>query len=313
MIYDAIIMVIPENIKLLEKAFPYLCENLGAESIVFVANDSCRSEIDKAFAGKGYRFLNEDEIFTGMTLLRIKEILLGLCGDSHRAGWFYQQFLKMAYAYKCENRYYLVFDSDTIPLRKIQYFDEDGKPQFIIKREYHAPYFETMKVLFDGEVGRFNRDVSYIAENMIIKKDIMIEIIDKIMDNPHLCGEAFYERILNSISRDVVKDTGFSEFETYGNYVMTFYPGVYNEIRLHTQRRGTFLFGNEPSDEQLRWASKDYDIISFENNGRTWLADKTKDEKIRQKYNAARLFKKYIWLNDLIDRLRFREVIDYDD
>ena len=42
--------------------------------------------------------------------------------------WYYQQFLKMAYARTCPSEYYLCWDSDTIPLRKISMFDENKKP-----------------------------------------------------------------------------------------------------------------------------------------------------------------------------------------
>lgn len=311
--YDVIMMVIPDNIHLLKISCPYLSRNLGADRIIFVANKSCREIINETFLNEsGILFLDEETVLQGMTLARIKDILKERCGDPSRAGWFYQQFLKMAYADICANDYYLVFDSDTIPLNPIPYFDKDGKPQFITKVEYHKPYFDTMKVLFNGEVDRVDKAVSYIAENMMINKKIMIEIIDKIMDNENLNGSTFYERILNAIDKKVVYGTGFSEFETYGNYVMTYYPDDYNKIKLRTQRRGSFLFGMDPDSDQLEWAAHDYDIISFEKYGNKWLENKTKSESIRKKYEAKELFDKYIWISHLWDRIRGREVIKYE-
>lgn len=311
--YDVIMMVIPENITLLKTAYPYLCNNLGADRIIFVANNLCKEIIEETFGHeKNVLFMDEEYIYDGMTYERIKTILNSLCGNSQRTGWFYQQFLKMAYSYKCKNDYYLVFDSDTIPLRKISYFDENENPRFIIKTEYHKPYFDTMKILFNGKVNRVDENVSFIAENMMIDKTIMIELIEAITGNDKLEGDSFYEKILNAIDRSVVYCTGFSEFETYGNYVMTYYPNKYSRIKLRTQRRGSFLLGTDPTPDQLEWAAKDYDIMSFEIYGNKWLGKKTKDIKTRNKNSAAGIFNKYIWISDLYDRLRGREVIKYD-
>ncbi len=311
--YDAILMVVQDKIPLLKTSYPYLCSNLGAERIFFVANIKCKQEIEKAFGNNRIEYYNEDEIMGGLTLSKIKSYLEDLCGDSHRAGWFYQQFLKMAYAYRSRNDYYLIFDSDTVPINRINYFGKDERPNFITKIEYHKPYFDTLDKLFDGEIKRLDKNISYIAENMIINRNIMIEIIDRIMSNQNLVGDTFYERILNAINLDVVMYTGFSEFETYGNYVSTLYPGMYNRIRLKTQRMGSFLFGTEPTKEQLEWAAKDYDIISFETYGRTWLSKKTKSERIRERYTAKEIFDKYIWMYYLWESIRGREVIKYED
>ncbi len=307
-------MVTPNRIPLLVKTHEYLHKNLGAQKIYLVANENCRNEIQDAFKNLDYiEFLNEDSILNGLTLARVREILVSICGNGKRAGWFFQQFLKMSYAYLCADDYYLVFDSDTVPLNPIPYFSSDGKPQFITKKEYYDFYFQTMKVLFDGQVKRVDKNISYIAENMMINKSIMIEIIDTIMNNGNLKGETFYEKILHAIDIKDVQYTGFSEFETYGNYTMTFYPNMYNQIKLRTQRLGTFLLGTNPTKEQLEWASQDYDIISFESYGRKWLAKKTSSEKTRNKYSARELFNRYIKLSDLCDILMFKSISKTDD
>ena len=313
MVYDAILMVIPDKVPLLKTSIEYMIKNLGADRIFLVANKSCELLINNELACyDNVLFLDEEAIFDGLNIEKIRDILKDLCGDYGRAGWFYQQFLKMAYAFKSDNEYYLVFDSDTVPLNNIKYFSEDGKPCFITKVEYHKPYFDTLDVLTEGKVRRVDKNISYIAENMIINKKIMVEIIDMIMNNQNLKGDLFFEKILYAISKDVVKYTGFSEFETYGNYIMTNYPSTYNRMKLRTQRRGTFLFGPLPNSEQLEWASKDYDIISFENYGHSWLKNITNSPKIREKYTASQMFRKFIWISNLVDVLRGREVIKYD-
>ena len=40
-----------------------------------------------------------------------------------RPGWYYQQFLKMAFSNWSKSRYYMAWDADTIPLRKKEMFN----------------------------------------------------------------------------------------------------------------------------------------------------------------------------------------------
>lgn len=314
--YNAIIMVTPPKIDILKISYPYMLKNLGEglNKIIMVANTSTRQSIIDAFGNDPrVSFLDEETIMDGLTLKRIQEIMVELCGKPHRAGWYYQQFLKMAYSYICEDDYYLVFDSDTIPLNPIPYFAEDDRPCFITKIEYHKPYFDTIDVLFDGKVGRVDPKESYIAENMMISKALMQEMIEKINSNSNLTGDTFYEKILRAVDSKIVRATGFSEFETYGNYVMTLHPESYHKIKLRTQRLGAFIVGDTPTTEQLEWAAKDYDIMSIEPFGRRWLANKTKKASIREKYTAKEIFLKYIKLSDMLDRLKRKKVIYYDE
>ncbi len=309
-------MVTPEKFHILKTAYPYMVQNLGEglNNIIFVANSKYEADINSTFANEPkVIFLDEEKVMDGLNIEHIREILRGLCGKDFRAGWFFQQFLKMAYSYICKDDYYLVFDSDTIPLHPIQYFSDNGKPNFITKIEYHKPYFETIDRLFNGRVGRVNVNESFIAENMIINKKIMIRMIEDIMTNDKLFGDSFYEKALNAVDKEFVKYTGFSEFETYGNYVMTYYPEEYGKIKIRTQRLGAFLLGDDPDEEQLKWAANDYDIISFEPFGRRWLTKKTKQEAVRSKYTAKELFKKYIKLSNFLDRITFKKVIRYDE
>ena len=312
--YDVVLMVTIDKIPLLEISIPYIIKNLGADKIYLVANKECENPIKDTFKNyKSVNFINEDNLYEGMTLNSIKEILIDLCGCDKRAGWFFQQFLKMTYAFCCKNDYYLIFDSDTVPLNKITYFDKNGVPFFITKKEYFKPYFDTIKTLFNESVDRFDEKISFIAENMIISKDVMKEMIAEILNNSSLVGNTFYEKILKAIDKDIVMYSGFSEFETYGNYVMKFYPSMYRLKKLRTQRLGSFLFGTNPSKIQLDWASKDYDIMSFESHGKRWLQNKTKSEKVLKRTSAKKLFDRYIKLSNFCDFIRRIPVAKIDD
>ena len=48
----------------------------------------------------------------------------------------------------CQENYYLIWDSATIPVKEVKMFNNDSKPFFDLKTEYHKPYFITMKRIF---------------------------------------------------------------------------------------------------------------------------------------------------------------------
>jgi hypothetical protein len=61
-------------------------------------------------------------------------------------------------------------------------------------------------------------------------------------------------------------EIGFSEFETYGNYVETYHQGAYIFRNHANQRMGSSFFGFSPTEDTLQWLACYYDTVSFE----TW-------------------------------------------
>ena len=198
-----------------------------------------------------------------MTLKRIIGLFEQQGRNKMMAGWYFQQFLKMAFALSehCDTDYYLSWDSDTIPLRRIDFFNEDGKPYFTMKTEHHDPYFVAIARLF-GITNINSR--SYIAENMMFNKSIMIELIEKIQSNTQVEGNTWYEKIIYALEPESVSPMGFSEFETYGNYCSNFYPDFYQERTLPSFRAGGLIQGRFVSDRILKQLSFDQATASFE-------------------------------------------------
>lgn len=306
--YDVIIMVTEKNVDLLKISFDYIKENLEADNIVVIGKKSL-----SGLFNNDVLFLDEDDVYSGLNYQYISSLIEKRGGDTRRTGWYFQQFLKMAYAQKCEKEYYLLWDSDTIPLNPILYFSEGCKPRFVNKKEYHKPYFDTLLKLFNGKVGRVNEKISYIAENMLIDKNIMKEIIREIEKNDFINGNYFWDKIINAIDLSNLSGSGFSEFETYGNYVRTFYPDLYDDMKLRTQRLGSFLFDYPPSDEQLVWAKRDYDIISFEQSRGITLKYITRWKILRKKIRCKTLFVVAKKMVDLIKGVLGQEIFDFDE
>ena len=50
----------------------------------------------------------------------------------------------------------LIWDADTIPIKEVKMFGNDGKPIFDVKTEYHKPYFITLKRIFPKLGKKYN-------------------------------------------------------------------------------------------------------------------------------------------------------------
>lgn len=238
-------------------------EMLNPRGIVIIANENVIKEAGNI---NKVEFVNEDALYTGLTFTAVKSQIYDLCGghapEADRTGWYFQQFLKMAYAFSCEEEQYLIWDSDTIPLHKVDMMLEE-QYYFDIKKEYNKAYFDTMSILFP-ECSK--QPFSFISEHMIIKKDIMIELIRKIENGGLSQVGEFWQKILCSISREAIGKSGFSEFETYGSYVMKYHPEIYMIRQWNSLRDGSIFFPVEKYKiEDLCKINSKYDAVSFEN------------------------------------------------
>ena len=133
----------------------------------------------------------------------------------------------MIYCNIFQDKYYLIWDSDTIPVKKVNMFNNNGNPFFDVKKEYHEPYFITMKNIFP-ELGK-KYDFSFISEHMIINTKLMKNMINRISDNKNLIGDTWSEKTINCIDINHITQSGFSEFETYGTFVKEHYKQVYSK------------------------------------------------------------------------------------
>ena len=209
-------------------------------------------------------FLDETDLISYDQLMGAMRNRLKAAGyemaDNSRPGWYYQQFLKMAYSQVCDYEYYMSWDADTIPLRKIDMFNPAGKPYFDIKPECLSGYFRTIQNLFG-----FGKVIakSFVSEHMLFRVDYMKEMIAEIMRAPY-DGNSFYEKIFFSIDLDNMK-RGFSEFETYGTWVAMRHQTAYMLREWHSLRRAhCFLESRDLTEEDIKWLALDFDAATFE-------------------------------------------------
>lgn len=258
--YEIVVPVVRENVNFfIAFVLPALRKYFHSFRIVVLASRSLQEKVEMA----GCDFVDEDDVVPSMTIDRIKFLFQQKKIRVERAGWYFQQFLKMGWSRYTHSLYYLVWDSDTVPLSEIIFFDSDGHILYNEKNEHHEPYFQTMQNLFGGKVWK-KISGSFIAEHMMIDQKLMREMLDEIELNPILSGECFFEKILNAVPEGSLSHSGFSEFETFGNWIITYHPEKYRKRKLTSLRQGSVFLGESPAPEKLLWASRYYNIASFE-------------------------------------------------
>ncbi len=261
MSYNIIIPVTERNLQTLNIVVTYLRENVFHEKIVCIG----KRFLEKDCKEINCKFIDEDHLYEGLTYTAIRDMIIARDKYSGwRTGWYLQQFLKMAYAFSCKDDYYLIWDADTIPVNRIEMFSQEGCPFFDVKEEYHRPYFTLMNKLFHSQIKREN-EFSYISEHMLINVNYMRKMICEIEADRMLKGNNFYQKIINTILDIDLGGSGFSEFETYGNYVYKKFPGIYQFRRLRSLRNGDRYLHYPPVERELKWAAESYDIITMEN------------------------------------------------
>ena len=135
-----------------------------------------------------------------------------------RSNWLYQQLLKYSFDSISETENYLVIDADTI-LTIPQVYENSGKNILLISDEYHEPYFEHYFKL-TGKIPKSN--LSSVAHSMIFNKNVLKNLKTHIEKYNQL---NWIDAIISNI--DANELSGFSEFETYGQWVIENHSELY--------------------------------------------------------------------------------------
>lgn len=305
--YKLIIPIVAKDISLIISNIEKIKNYLNSYKLVFIGN----AELKSLLPSYDYvEFIDENTIFSNLNIGTIKQILVQKTGVGNRAGWYFQQFLKMAYSQHCEDEYYLVWDSDTLPLEEIGFFNADKKPYLSYRpfEKHDLPYFDTIKNIFNIETVVNSESKSYVVEHMLFNTKIMRQLISNIESNLSLAGNTFFEKIINAVPHKNLNLSGFSEFETYVAFVMKDYPDFYVSRFWNNLRCGKIFLGEQPDEESLQWISKAFVSVSIERYDKEWKIFKIKAIRkmdflnvynffypiIRTKFNIRMFLRKYL-------------------
>lgn len=264
--YEVVVPVYWDALDIISWGVTYIEKYLKPKKITLIGPAKMKGQLP---IGKHINFMDGNEIAEGMSKESIAAIINRIAPGRNaekRAGWYLQQMIKLGYARRSQEEAYLVWDADTIPLRGLQFYDYDKKKSIFLSggSHHHLVYYKSISRLFGQEI-RPTREHTYVAHYMLMQNSIMSDMLDRIESNTKLEGMAWWEKIMYSIAPEDIGESGFSEFETYGEFVGLYYPECYcmkNDIRKYTSSR--MFLGNHPKEELLIWAGRDYDILGFE-------------------------------------------------
>jgi hypothetical protein len=252
-----------DHLYTLDMSINYLIRNYNNCNI-FIITNKLNFTFFKCIKQERIFLIDEKELLPDMTLKDLKKIKLPYFPK--RAGWYYQQFLKLAVSklhYISEN--YVVLDADTIILKKIN-FIENNKFIFLKATEYNESYFINYQNLLNEDP---NREFSFISQCMIFNKKLVHELLNKITSRFNN-SESWNWIIVNNLI-----GTGaslFSEYETYGHYLKNHYKEKCNFINLSWIRNGSILIGTMfPNFKQLENLKNNYFLVSFEHQETRFL------------------------------------------
>ncbi|OKP90354.1 hypothetical protein A3844_05530 [Paenibacillus helianthi] len=163
------------------------------------------SRIRNLCARKGCIFVNETTV-----LPFTKKDIHYSSSRWNRSGWLYQQLLKMNGDQICRENFFLVIDADTVLIGPHR-FRSGGKSIFYCRSWSQPEYFRTYRKLL-GVAAPSPK--SFVTHYMLFERAKLAGLKRKI-EARH--GVSWHAAILRSIDRK--KQFGFSEFETYANYV----------------------------------------------------------------------------------------------
>lgn len=211
MLHSVISVCTARDIEVWEVASRYIVKNIDSQNYCVVV-PSCDLEKFRAVSPSQYQVLDEDLVVDGLSLSTVRERMPKQNQD--RAGWYFQQLLKLgalAGLTVPDEGLVLIWDADTIPLKKLK-FEQEGRLIYFMGHENHGPYFETLKKLLqiDKKV-----DFSFIAQSFVFKKKWIKEFLSEL---EQIAGIKWWEAILRAI--DLEEISGFSEYETLGNWLM---------------------------------------------------------------------------------------------
>jgi len=265
MIFDALLCVAEQHNNIALKAIRSLRLFTRCRNILVITSAGNIPFLEQRLSGlvAGITFLDEDHLIPGVDLAAIQRILNLKAGAPRRGGWYFQQFLKMqACRFPGIADHYLIWDSDTILLRELEFFDETGKVLVTPTKRHHKPYFQTIKRLLDLDR---RTDYSFIAEHLMVKTAYMRELLERLT----ACatdGQSWAEAILDAVTPAYLPTTGFSEYETYGTYVAARYPDSFACRELKGSRGGAAAFGMDPDTHDLfalmqsGWANATFEV-----------------------------------------------------
>ncbi len=134
-----------------------------------------------------------------------------------RAGWIYQQLLKLYAPLTIPeiSSNVLILDADAVFLKPVEFLGPLGGGLYNPGTDWWSPYFQHMEALLPGFC-RYYRQHSGIAHHMLFQRCV-IEDLFRAIESQHGCEP--WKALCRCINISYIEHSCISEYEIYFNYV----------------------------------------------------------------------------------------------
>lgn len=136
-----------------------------------------------------------------------------------RAGWIYQQFLKLFATHYIPgiSSNILIVDADVVFLKPVNFLQENGAGLYATGSEHHTPYFEHAARLLPG-LTRLYPQYSGIVHHMLFQKPVLDDLFS-LIEKEHHCEPWIAIARAIPIINGSITPSALSEYEIYFNFV----------------------------------------------------------------------------------------------
>lgn len=150
--------------------------------------------------------------------------------DMPEMNFLSKQFCIMNLDKIIDSKYILNIDADVIFNTEISFINNDTIT-FYLEDEFYPPYFQTIKEIFNLEKILDERD-SFVADFMLFESSVLKEIRNK---TKYFSNYDLFKKISGKNKDESIGYPAFSEYETYGTWMMHHYPS-----RMKLKRSDTY-------------------------------------------------------------------------
>ena len=178
------------------------------------------------FNFNNFNIINEDEI---LPFEKFKNIFFQLSKNisykkdfQKRLSWYYQQVLKLSFIIDFINKSkekIIIWDADTVILRKIKFFDKHKSNSFGTLFEFHKAYYLTIKKIFGTLPTYFVSSLTqFAAISAEDNRILLIKLNNYLKKNSMNTAEWISTIILKSVFEEhkIYNGSMFSEYELIG-------------------------------------------------------------------------------------------------
>ncbi len=188
------------------------CQQIGR---VIVISPECYTDQAEWFDEKQFSFSKQDITYY---LAKQNTEKAQSASIQRRAGWYFQQLLKLYASYVIPDLSpnILLLDSDTVFLHPITFLTPSGNGIYNVGQEWHKPYFSHMDRLLPG-LKRVYNPHSGICHHMLFQRPILEDLFHAV-ESQH--GMDLWKAFCLQVNLDEF-ESGASEYEIYFNFAFS--------------------------------------------------------------------------------------------